>query len=624
MFAFSPNRNVFHLQTNRTEYAMGAACSVNCHEDVKPFVVSNIPLPVMTDLYKQTHGDMAPEDIQRTVILGNPRSPLNINDHVVSNKIIVYGGLYYVETYIDRIITKNDVKDTLNHTQGVIGFVPPRFKKDMESLVGKKWPVKLYALPEGTVVLPQTPVFKIVAEGRYAHLGSYLETLLTMVWYPMSVATMTASAMDVMRNTLKTINFGDDDKIEKDIRSRFHDFGFRGCTCPEQSVIGGSAKLLVSPGSDTNSASYYVQKHLNNGIPVGESIPATEHSLTLMSKTEGDAMVQSLIAYGEGLVSIVMDTNDLIKGMNEVFPESFLRYLKHRKAHNAAPNYENLNNNIHEIKLYGETFVAYIDNPKSEFHTLRAMIPSKGVYIFRPDSGNPYLAVVLAFIAALKIFGIDANASHIDHRTGKLHIAIPHAGAIQGDGINIIVMEGICKIITGQEITQEDLNKLSLKGQKEIIEARDEFIRATNNEWAFLLCAFGMGGGLLQKVDRDSISFATKLSEVEYTDGTIVMKMKDPNEQKRSIPGDVKVIMRNGCPQVVPIATPGKDMFELVFDGTKKRTTNKYPEISFDELREKTYVNWKSINTAGGPKGDGRSAEILALQEKLHQQKQAE
>lgn len=33
-------------------------------------------------------------------------------------------------------------------------------------------------------------------------------------------------------------------------------------------------------------------------------------------------------------------------------------------------------------------------------------------------------------------------------------------------------------------------------------------------------CAFGMGGGLLQKLNRDTMSFATKLAHIVYEDGT--------------------------------------------------------------------------------------------------------
>jgi nicotinamide phosphoribosyltransferase len=68
--------------------------------------------------------------------------------------------------------------------------------------------------------------------------------------------------------------------------SRLHDFGFRGCTSVEQSVLGGAAHLLNFTGTDTMPAAYYVQMHLNNGRPIGQSIPATEHSIMTAWKTE--------------------------------------------------------------------------------------------------------------------------------------------------------------------------------------------------------------------------------------------------------------------------------------------------------------------------------------------------
>ena len=51
--------------------------------------------------------------------------------------------------------------------------------------------------------------------------------------------------------------------------------------------------------------------------------------------------------------------------------------------------------------------------------------------------------------------------------------------------------------------------------------------------------AFGMGGGLLQKVNRDTMSFATKLSQVVYADGTQADIMKSPSgdTSKISFPG---------------------------------------------------------------------------------------
>src|SRR6185437_506721 len=55
--------------------------------------------------------------------------------------------------------------------------------------------------------------------------------------------------------------------------------------------------------------------------------------------------------------------------------------------------------------------------------------------------------------------------------------------------------------------------------------------------------AFGMGGGLLQKVNRDSMSFATKLSWIEYANGEKrdVMKLPKTDAGKTSLPGILRV-----------------------------------------------------------------------------------
>lgn len=45
------------------------------------------------------------------------------------------------------------------------------------------FPIKLQALREGSVVHARVPVYQITASGKYAPLCTYLETVLTMVWY---------------------------------------------------------------------------------------------------------------------------------------------------------------------------------------------------------------------------------------------------------------------------------------------------------------------------------------------------------------------------------------------------------------------------------------------------------
>lgn len=91
--------------------------------------------------------------------------------------------------------------------------------------------------------------------------------------------------------------------------------------------------------------------------------------------------------------------------------------------------------------------------------------------------------------------------------------------------------------------------------------------------------AFGMGGGLLQKVNRDTMSFATKLSHVTYADGTQADIMKSPtgDASKISFPGvassfhHARLWLCGACssrqlPDVVPRATLQLDPKLAVMD----------------------------------------------------------
>jgi nicotinic acid phosphoribosyltransferase len=88
-----------------------------------------------------------------------------------------------------------------------------------------------------------------------------------------------------------------------------------------QSVLGGCAHLLNFDGTDTMSAAYYAQFMLNNGKPVGQSIPATEHSVMTSWKTETEAVKNMITHFGDGLFACVMDSYDYSEALTTVLPE---------------------------------------------------------------------------------------------------------------------------------------------------------------------------------------------------------------------------------------------------------------------------------------------------------------
>ncbi len=149
----------------------------------------------------------------------------------------------------------------------------------------------------------------------------------------------------------------------------------------------------------------------------------------------------------------------------------------------------------------------------------QAVIDSGATVIIRPDSGNPVEVVgkVLQRLAAH--FGYEVNR--------KGYRVLNHVRVIQGDGVNETSIQAI-------------LDDMEQSG-----------FSATN-------IAFGMGGALLQQVNRDTQKFAMKCSEVTVNHQAIAIH-KDPvtDPGKRSKAGRLALIQDQGVYQTVPDSPEG-------------------------------------------------------------------
>jgi len=68
------------------------------------------------------------------------------------------------------------------------------------------------------------------------------------------------------------------------------------------------------------SAAFYAQFQLNGGKPVGNSIPASEHSVMTAFRTEKEAMEAMISNFGEGVYACVMDSYDYQRALDSVLP----------------------------------------------------------------------------------------------------------------------------------------------------------------------------------------------------------------------------------------------------------------------------------------------------------------
>ncbi len=164
---------------------------------------------------------------------------------------------------------------------------------------------------------------------------------------------------------------------------------------------------------------------------------------------------------------------------------------------------------------------------------------SGGTLVIRPDSGDPLEVLPKMFEILERNLGAEVTTNTKGFKVLPLYLRV-----IQGDGIDMNSMEQILKCLT-------DLG------------------------WSASNIAFGSGGGLLQKVNRDTQKWAFKCCFAEV-DGVPVDVRKDPvtDRGKRSKAGRLDLVKRDGGFQTV---TLGAD--EVAAEGTVMQTVFDHGEI---------------------------------------------
>lgn len=137
------------------------------------------------------------------------------------------------------------------------------------------------------------------------------------------------------------------------------------------------------------------------------------------------------------------------------------------------------------------------------------VVQSQAIVIIRPDSGVPDEIAPWTVEALGEKYGYTINS--------KGYRVLKNVRVIQGDGVNYNSIERI-------------LDKLWLKG------------------WSAENIAFGMGGALLQKVNRDTFGFAMKRSAIVDNKGNVTEVYKQPKTDlaKSSKRGILALIKENG------------------------------------------------------------------------------
>jgi nicotinamide phosphoribosyltransferase len=428
-----------------------------------------------TDSYKASHWLQYPPGTQATFFYVESRGGLY-------DRTVFFGLQAILKEYLSKPVTHADVDEARDlfaaHGEP---FNAAGWRYVVDAHAGLL-PVRIRAVAEGSVVPTHQALVTIESTDANAFwLPSYLETMLLRLWYPVTVATISWQAKQMLRQFLERTS----DDPAGQLPFKLHDFGARGVSSAESAALGGMAHLVNFMGTDTVSGLRAAQAYYHEPM-AGFSLPAAEHS-TITSwgrEREVDAYRNMLRQFAKpgSLVAIVSDSYDIFHAIRE---------------------------------HWGKTLKAEV-------------MRSGATIVIRPDSGDPVEVVHQCLQLLDEAFGHTIN--------GKGYKVLEHVRVIQGDGINPNSLRAILERVTSEGYATDNI-------------------------------AFGMGGALLQQLNRDTQKFALKCSAARI-DGQWIDVYKDPitDQGKQSKRGRMTLLRHReyGTYQTVSIPASAQSLDDIV------------------------------------------------------------
>ena len=203
-------------------------------------------------------------------------------------------------------------KVTLN---GLTRFeFPIELWQDIVDNYGGRIPIKIKALPEGSVFYPHEPIIEIESSIKdFGVLAAWFESTLLKIWASTEMVTQLEHWVLYYIGLMDEI-YGDEiTKEEKDFKARgmLHNFGCRAGMTPQESEWLGEEALFSFSGTDTFSGAYQFWKNAGEERGHSFSVSALAHRNIQSYDKEFDCF-EALFAYlksGE-LGSNVADCND--------------------------------------------------------------------------------------------------------------------------------------------------------------------------------------------------------------------------------------------------------------------------------------------------------------------------
>ena len=182
-------------------------------------------------------------------------------------------------------------------------------------------PIKVKALPEGTLVPIRVPVLTIYNTlPEFYWVTNYLETIISnLLWKPMTSASIAFTYKKDLLSWAEKTN----PAAKEFVSFQGHDFSMRGMDSVDAVISSGLGHLTSFLGSDSLPTIYGARKYYGAEGFVAGSVYATEHSVMCAGSIDDEigTFKRLIDTYPTGILSVVSDTWDLWKVCTEYLPQ---------------------------------------------------------------------------------------------------------------------------------------------------------------------------------------------------------------------------------------------------------------------------------------------------------------
>lgn len=285
---------------------------------------------LLTDGYKLDHRRQYPKGTEYVYSNWTPRSCHYYPE--ANDGVVVFGIQYFIKEYLikqfqENFFNKSKTEAITEFQRRINTFLGQNSvgTKHIEELYDLGYlPIKIKALPEGTLCPIKVPILTVInTHPDFFWLTNYFETLIsTTLWLPMTSATTARLYKKELIRHARETGFKD-----IDLNFLIHDFSMRGMAGVEAAIMSGMGHLTSFYGSETIPAIAGLEEYYNADAEkylIATTVPATEHSVMCAGGKEDELETfRRLITevYPTGPVSIVSDTWDFWKVMTEYLPK---------------------------------------------------------------------------------------------------------------------------------------------------------------------------------------------------------------------------------------------------------------------------------------------------------------